>query len=132
MNTSDEQQPNSAAEKLRQDMLALMDEYARVTAAERVLPDADPLEGVKQIAGTFGVVQIAGGDTLDDYLGRLADELSLTDVLTLRLAGEVAQAITPRVVKAAHSSGKKGSQIAKEIGLTGSRVYQILREQRGQ
>ncbi|MFF8284682.1 hypothetical protein ACF06W_18455 [Streptomyces albus] len=132
MNTSDDQQPNSAAEKLRQDMLALMDEYARMTAAERVLPDADPLEGVKRIAGTFGVVQTGGGDTLDDFLDRLADQHSLNDVYALRLAGEVAQAITPRVVRAAHGRGKKVPQIAKEIGITESRVYQILREQRGQ
>ncbi|MFL0393931.1 MULTISPECIES: hypothetical protein [Streptomyces] len=123
------------AEKLRRQMLAIMEEYERKTIAARALAgdpnptDADPLEYVKDIAAAYSA---DAADALDDYLDRLADKLTLDDVRALRLAGEAAQAVTPRVVKAEADRGKKVPRIADEIGLTESRIYQILREQRDQ
>ncbi|MFE7122465.1 hypothetical protein ACFU99_44285 [Streptomyces sp. NPDC057654] len=121
-----------AAEKLRDEMLALITEHERKTVAERALAgdpnptDADPLEYAQEIAEHYAQV-----DQRPDYLDRLADELTLDDVRTLRLAGEAAQAVTPRVILAEAARGKQPPQIAQEIGLTPSRVYGILREQRG-
>ncbi|MFE0762606.1 hypothetical protein [Streptomyces smyrnaeus] len=130
---SDSQQ--SSAEKLRADLLDLVIRHERETIAARALAgdpnptDADPLEYVKDIAAAFTADAV---DTLDGYLDRLADQLTLDDVRALRVAGEAAQAVTPRVVVAEADRGKKPPRIADELGLTPSRVYAILREQRDQ
>ncbi|MFF7234417.1 hypothetical protein [Streptomyces sioyaensis] len=87
--------------------------------------DTDPLDAVRDIAAGYAA---DGADTRDDYLDRLADELTLDDVRALRIAGEAAVAATPRVIWAESDRGKKPPRIADEIGLTVSRVYQILRE----
>lgn len=119
----------SDAEGLRDQMLALMDEYARQTVAARALAgdpnptDAEPLEYVREIAGHYAQRQHR-----PSYLDQLADELTLDDVRVLRLAGEAAQAVTPAVVVAEAAGGKKAPEIAAEIGLTTSRVYDILRK----
>ncbi|MFE0877299.1 hypothetical protein ACFW4X_20990 [Streptomyces smyrnaeus] len=126
---SDSQQ--SSAEKLRADLLDLVIRHERETIAARALAgdpnptDADPLEWVKDIAAAYTA---DAADTLD----RLADQLTLDDVRALRIAGEAAQAVTPRVVMAEADRGKKPPRIADELGLTPSRVYAILREQRDQ
>lgn len=67
---------------------------------------------------------------LTAFLARLADELTLEDVRALRVAGEAAVAATSRVIGAEKDRGMKADRIAEEVGLTVSRVYQILREQR--
>ncbi|MGI5353465.1 hypothetical protein ACQEU8_36640 [Streptomyces sp. CA-250714] len=123
----------SPSAQLMARMYALFDEYERKTVAARALAgdpnptDADPLEYVKDIAAAYSA---DAADTLDDYLDRLADQLTLDDVRSLRLAGEAAQAVTPRVVMAEADRGMKPARIADELGLTQSRVYQILREER--
>ncbi|MFE9340852.1 hypothetical protein [Streptomyces sp. NPDC007063] len=133
MSTTGDQQPTDPADELREKMLAVIREHERKNVAARALAgdpnptDADPLEYVKDIAAGYTA---AAADTLDDYLDRLADELTPTDVRALRMAGEAAQAVTPRVVRAEADRGKKPPQIADELGLTPSRVYAILREQR--
>ncbi|UNZ18884.1 hypothetical protein [Streptomyces sp. 891-h] len=160
MNTSDDQQPDrpdeesttlhyqradagkfptsvaaqqTAAEKLRDEMLNLIIQHERETVAARALAgdpnptDADPLEYVKWIARHFNTPE-----GHDFFIGQLADELTLDDVRALRVAGEAAQAVTPSVVRAAAARGQKPARIADELGLTQSRVYQILREQRDQ
>ncbi|KAA6215133.1 hypothetical protein CP973_00240 [Streptomyces albofaciens JCM 4342] len=108
-----------------------MDQYERESAAARALAgdpnptDADPLEYVQEIAEHY-----AQRDQRPGYVNQLADELSLDDVRTLRLAGEAAQAATPRVIMREANRGKHPRQIADEIGLTESRVYGIIREER--
>ncbi|MEU7046055.1 hypothetical protein AB0A77_34065 [Streptomyces varsoviensis] len=120
-----------AAENLRDKMLALITEHERETIAARALAgdpnptDADPLEYPHEIAEHYAQL-----DQRPGYLDQLANELSLDDVRTLRLAGEAAQAVTPRVVVAEADRGKHPRQIAAEIGLTDSRVYSILRDHR--
>ncbi|MEU3102942.1 hypothetical protein [Streptomyces griseoflavus] len=64
---------------------------------------------------------------LDSLLDDLAAELDLFDIRTLRLAGEAAVAATPRAIKAARDRGMKPGPIAGALGLTPSRVYQVLR-----
>ncbi|MGA5354032.1 helix-turn-helix domain-containing protein [Streptomyces thermodiastaticus] len=59
---------------------------------------------------------------------QLAAALDLADLRALRVAGEAAAAATPRAIKAARARGMKPPQIAAELGLTPSRVYQVLRE----
>ncbi|MEU1020242.1 hypothetical protein [Streptomyces sp. NPDC005898] len=120
-----------AAEKFREQLLDLITEHERQVVAERALAgdpnptDADPLEYVYEIAEHY-----AQSEGRPGYLAQLADELTLDDVRALRLAGEAAKAATPLVVLAESSRGKEVPQIAGEVGLTESRVYAILREQR--
>ncbi|MDJ1136230.1 hypothetical protein [Streptomyces iconiensis] len=112
-------------------MYALFDEYDRETVAARALAgdpnptDADALEYVYEIAERY-----AQRDKRPGYLDQLADELSLDAVRALRLAGEAAQAVTPRVIVEEAARGKTPPRIAEEVGLTTSRVYGILREER--
>ncbi|MFE7782052.1 hypothetical protein [Streptomyces nigrescens] len=120
-----------AAEELRDQVLNLIIEHERQTVAARALAgdpnptDADHLEYVQEIAEHY-----AQRDQRPGYLDQLADELTLDDVRTLRLAGEAAQAVTPRVIMAEADRGKNPPRIAEEIGLTASRVYGIIREER--
>ncbi|MFH8403750.1 helix-turn-helix domain-containing protein [Streptomyces sp. NPDC018019] len=121
----------SDADMLREQILTLIEEHERKTVAARALAgdpnptDADPLEYVQEIAEHY-----AQRDHRPTYLDQLADELTLDDVRTLRLAGEAAQAVTPRVIMRAAEGGKQPREIAAEIGLTESRVYGVLREER--
>ncbi|MFI0736428.1 hypothetical protein ACH4S9_46775 [Streptomyces sp. NPDC021225] len=64
---------------------------------------------------------------LDRLLDGLAAELDLFDIRALRLAGEAAVAATPRAIKAARDRGMRPGPIAAALGLTQSRVYQVLR-----
>lgn len=116
---------------LREQIVAIMDEHTRQTVAARALAgdpnptDDDPLEYVYEIAQHYDQ-----REERPNYLAQLADELTLDDVRALRLAGEAAKAVTPLVVLEESSRGKGVPQIAGEVGLTESRVYAILREQR--
>lgn len=120
-----------ASEKFREQLLNLITEHERQVVAERALAgdpnptDADPLEYVYEIAEHYAQREQRPG-----YLAQLADELTLDAVRALRLAGEAAKAATPLVVMAEVDQGKEVPQIAGEIGLTESRVYAIIREQR--
>ncbi|MGJ5826739.1 hypothetical protein [Streptomyces ossamyceticus] len=120
-----------ATEKFRDQLFALITEHERQIVADRALAgdpnptDADPLAYVYEIAEHY-----AQREQRTSYLAQLADELTLDDVRALRLAGEAAKAATPLVVMAETNRGKDVPQIAEEVGLTESRVYAILREQR--
>ncbi|MCX5161885.1 hypothetical protein OOK39_21860 [Streptomyces sp. NBC_00264] len=117
--------------RFQRQMIELMNTYERERRAEIIAAggdpdeDRDPLEAVRDIAAGYNA---DAADTLDDYLDRLADELTLDDVRALRVAGEAAVAATPRVIWAEADRGMKAPRIADEVGLTVSRVYQILRE----
>lgn len=122
----------SPSERFTAAVLAELEQFMRERRAEIIAAggdpdedDRDPLEAVRNIAADY---HADAADTLDDYLDRLADELTLDDVRALRVAGEAAVAATPRVIWAEADRGMKAPRIAEEVGLTVSRVYQILRE----
>ncbi|MFC8925237.1 hypothetical protein ACFT43_05055 [Streptomyces albidoflavus] len=125
------QRARPALEEFRDEVLGIFEEYERRRVAERALAgdpnptDADPLEYVYEIARHYDQ-----REQRPDYVATLADELTLDDVRSLRLAGEAAKAATPFVIVAENDRGMEVPQIASEIGLTESRVYAILREHR--
>ncbi|MYY08816.1 hypothetical protein GT204_07840 [Streptomyces sp. SID4919] len=124
-----------SAETLRDQMLDLVLQHERETIAARALAgdpnptDSDPLEWVYTIS-TQWEQHRGDPDARAAHLDKLADELTLDDIRALRIAGETAQAVTPRVVLAEADHGKSVAQIAGEVGLTESRVYGALREER--
>lgn len=108
----------------------LLDSYTTDYAAS----GDDPFTRVKlrRIANGYrGATRPDPRGDLDDLLDGLAAELRLDDFRTLRLAGEAAVAATPRAIKGARDRGMTPPRIADELGLTPSRVYQVLRELAG-
>ncbi|MFE7017720.1 hypothetical protein ACFVAQ_46020 [Streptomyces sp. NPDC057651] len=126
---------STAQSRFTAQMLAIMDEYERETIAARALAgdpnptDADPLEYVRDLANAYrdATRPDPRGD-VDHLLDDLAAECNLTEIRALRLAGEAAVAATPRAIRAARARGTTPPQIAALLGLTPSRVYQVLRE----
>ncbi|MET9954445.1 hypothetical protein ABZ135_23280 [Streptomyces sp. NPDC006339] len=116
----------SAAEKFRQGVIALLAEFEheRQEAGEG---GTDPFYEVKAIAAGFEQSQ-DDEQARQSFLTALAEKLTLDNVRTLRLAGEAAVAATPQVIKA-EASHKKPKRIADEVGLSLSRIYQILRSE---
>jgi len=119
--------------QLMADMFELITRHEAEQAAERALRgdtnpyDLDELEPVRDIADTYAETR-DDPDQLASTLEHLAAELSLADIRALRLAGEAAVAATPRAIKAARDNGMTPPRIAEELGLTPSRVYQVLRD----
>ncbi|MGW7514798.1 hypothetical protein ACWGJ2_04320 [Streptomyces sp. NPDC054796] len=119
------------AEKYRDQMLELLVQHEREVVARRALAgdpnptDADPLAYVHLIAEDY-----AKPETRAALLDELADELDLDDVRVLRIAGEAAKAATPRVIMAAADRGMSPPRIAADLGLTSSRVYEVIRIER--
>lgn len=131
MSASD--QPTSPEEQLRAGIFAAVEEYERARRAANANHDQNPLDldYVRWIADNYGASREGGGaEELTAFLDDLANELDLDEVRILRMAGEAAVAVTPRVIGGAADRGMKPPRIADEIGLTPSRVYGILREQR--
>ncbi|MFZ3569264.1 hypothetical protein ACNYS0_20140 [Streptomyces sp. BH034] len=124
-----EQAPMIQAGMLRA-VVSLLDDYADRARAD--VPGGDTLsrKNLRSVARTYRSTQRAEDGDLDALLDDLAAEFDLADIRTLRLAAEAAVAATPRAIKAARDRGMKPPQIADEVGLTPSRVYGILREQR--
>ncbi|MEU1815178.1 hypothetical protein ABZ543_08265 [Streptomyces roseifaciens] len=91
--------------------------------------DRDRLELVRTIARQYEQHR-ADPQELRALLLSLADDLSVDDVRALRLAGDAAVAVTPEVVHRAGARGMHPQQIADGVGLTVSRVYALLREER--
>lgn len=71
----------------------------------------------------------AGRDT-EQVIAQVADDFALLDVRILRAAAEMVTAATPAIVLKHVSDGMTPAAVAKEIGLTESRVYGIIREAR--
>jgi hypothetical protein len=128
--------PPTAAGRLAADMLALVERFEqerraeiRAAGSDRDEDDAQPLDPgyLRWIADEYERTRDndAGRERLLDLL---ADELALADIRILRLAAEAAVAATPRAIKAAKGRGMKPAATADELGLTPSRVYQVLRE----
>lgn len=125
----------TAAGQLQTDILRIVNQYEKERRAEILAKggnpdeDRDPLEWVRQIADSYEGLNDVDEQTEEIVLNDLADSLSLADIRALRIAGEAAAAITPRAVMA-EARRKRTPQIAEELGLTPSRVYTILREER--
>ncbi|EFL21883.1 hypothetical protein SSOG_01595 [Streptomyces himastatinicus ATCC 53653] len=130
MSASD--QPTSPEEQLRAGIFAAVEEYKRAKRAADANHDQNTLDldYVRWIADNYGASREDGSEELTSFLEELANELDLDEVRILRMAGEAAVAVTPRVIEGAAERGMKPPRIADEIGLTPSRVYGILREQR--
>lgn len=127
-----EQQPvtwrleaDGPARRLAEQVLAAADEY-HLARIEQDTADA-PRWNVRAIAANHEEHR-DDPDTAAAFLDHLAERLTLDDVRALRLAGEAAVAATPRAIKAARDRGMKPPRIAAELGLTPSRVYQVVRE----
>lgn len=133
--------PTSPTEQLRAAILAELEKWEREHRAEVLAAGGDSTEDgygdplsrryLRWLAHQF-TQHRDQPDNLRGLLDGLAEDATLDDVRTLRLAGEAAVAATPRVIKDASKRGMKPPQIAAEIGLTERRVQQILREQRAQ
>ncbi|MBP0456238.1 hypothetical protein [Streptomyces montanisoli] len=105
-------------------------DHAAVEAPRSSVPGGDTLGrmNLQPLARTYRNAQRSQSGRLDPLLDKLAADFELADIRTLRLAAEAAVAATPRAIKAARARGMKAPQIADELGLTPSRVYQVLRE----
>ncbi|RSS59562.1 hypothetical protein [Streptomyces sp. WAC01280] len=121
---------SAAARTFREGMASLIADYERAHQAEirEGNGNGDYLDFVRSIA-------IGYEGTADDPKARhfllddLAESLSLSDIRALRVAGEAAVAATPRVIQDDAKRGTKPKRIADEVGLSLSRVYQILRDE---
>lgn len=122
-----EQAPAIQAGMLRA-VVSLLDDYAG--RARTDVPGGDTLsrKNLRSVARTYRNTQHHEDGDLDALLDDYAAEFDLADIRTLRLAAEAAVAATPRAIKAARDRGMKPPRIADELGLTPSRVYQVLRE----
>lgn len=130
---ADQPDDGTAAGRFQRQMLAAIDQFERERAAERARNgdpnpyDLDPLEYVRTIADNYA--RHRDLPDADAMCLELAAELGLDDIRALRLAGEAAVAATPHAIRAARADGMKPPAIAAELGLTPSRIYQVLREQ---
>lgn len=119
--------------RLMADVLDLLNRHEREQAAARAANgdsnpyDLDPLEPVHDLANYYAEHRDDEA-ALAAFYDQLAAELDLADIRALRLAGEAVVAATPRAIKAARDHGMKPPRIADMLGLTPSRVYQVLRE----
>ncbi|MGW7197236.1 hypothetical protein [Streptomyces chryseus] len=132
MSTND--QPDDAEQRLADAVLAAVEQYQRDRRAEQAATDTDhddPLtrDYLRWMANRHPRYSRKGGAEFGRFLDQLAADLTLDDVRVIRLAAEAAAAATPRAIRAARARGMEPPQIAAELGLTPSRVYQVLRDQ---
>jgi hypothetical protein len=140
----------SAIEQLKASILAEFERYERARRAEIIAASGspevdlteegeDPLsrDYLRWVAKSYARArraaeqgeQAEGDRMLDQLADTLAEDLTLNDARVLRVAAEAAVAATPRIVVRA-ADRMQAPRIAEEIGLTTSRVYAILREER--
>ncbi|MFF5142541.1 helix-turn-helix domain-containing protein [Streptomyces sp. NPDC013157] len=125
-----------AAERFREQMLTIMNEYEQARRVEIVAAggdpdeDRDPLEFVRDLAE--GYEQRRDDATARNrYLDQVARQLTPEDVRALRVAAEAVKKITPLIIRiAADEDGMTPAQIAEDLGMTESYVYRMLREHR--
>ncbi|MEV7413074.1 hypothetical protein AB0O04_35170 [Streptomyces althioticus] len=110
-------------------VVKLLDSYVDAYPGAPV-PGRDTLsrKNLHSVANTYRATQRHPDGNLEALLDDYAAEFSLADIRILRVAGEAVAAATPRAIKAARDRGIKPPAIADELGLTPSRVYQVLRE----
>ncbi|MEU8721497.1 hypothetical protein [Streptomyces antimycoticus] len=125
--------PTPAAQRLTEQMLTIFNEFERDRRAEIIAAggdpdeDRDPLEYVRWIADNY-VERRDDPRRLEHALRGLANELTLDDARALRLAGEAVAKALPQLVRLAHDEDRKDApQIAAELDLTPSRIYDLLR-----
>lgn len=123
----------STTDRFTAAVLAEFERFERERRAEIVAAggdpdeDRDPLEYAKWLADRY-VESRDDPQSLERYLRSVSTEITLEDARALRLAGEAATKATPRLVRLAKDEDKKDApQIAAELGLTPSRVYDLLR-----
>ncbi|WP_102924300.1 helix-turn-helix domain-containing protein [Streptomyces noursei] len=128
-------EPTPAAQRLGEQLFGILAEFEQARRAEIIAAggnpddDRDRLEYVRLIAEQYQHHHRNAAE-LPVLIQSLADDLDLEDVRALRVAGEAAVAITPEVIMRAADSGMKAPEIAGEIGLTPSRVYDLIRKER--
>lgn len=110
-------------------VVRVLDSYTEANPGAPV-PGRDTLSrrNLHSVASTYRSTQNHPDGDVDGLLDDYAAEFSLADIRILRVAGEAVAAATPRAIKAARDRGMKAPAIADELGLTPSRVYQVLRE----
>jgi hypothetical protein len=110
-------------------VVRLLDSYSEANPGAPV-PGHDTLSrrNLHSVADVYRAAQRQADGSLEHLLDDYAAEFSLADIRILRVAGEAVAAATPRAIKAARDRGMKPPAIADELGLTPSRVYQVLRE----
>ncbi|PJN40497.1 hypothetical protein CG747_12560 [Streptomyces sp. CB02959] len=127
-------QPTPATQRFTEAMLAIFNEFEHNRRAEIIAAggdpadDRDPLEYVRVIAEQYERHQ--DPQERQAFINSVADDLDLDDVRALRVAGEAAVAATPELIMRNVGRGMKPPQIAEEIGLTPSRVYDLIRKER--
>ncbi|MEV6073973.1 hypothetical protein AB0L80_02480 [Streptomyces sp. NPDC052069] len=124
---------DGAVGRFQRQMLEIMNDFEQARRAEIIAAggdpdeDRDPLEHVKWLADRYVESRDSPQD-LERYLRGIANELTLEDARALRMAGEAVTKATPRLVRlAADEDGTDAPEIAAELGLTPSRVYDLLR-----
>jgi hypothetical protein len=125
---------DTALGRFQRQMLAELERFDRERRAEIIAAGGDPNEEddpfgrVRDIADDYE--RLRDRPELDAFLDQLADTLDLDDIRTLRNAGELAQALTPRMIHAARATKMPVPTIADGLGVTESYVYRIIREHR--
>ncbi|MGY3341114.1 Xaa-Pro aminopeptidase [Streptomyces filamentosus] len=122
---------STALTALRTAVENALDEFEKARAEEARAAGAqssDPYEWVRFLAISYTSLADATPRTLEATLDDIAESLTLEEIRLLRLAGELAVAVTPRAARAARDAGQKPRQIADELGLTLARVYQVLQK----
>ncbi|MEU8950912.1 helix-turn-helix domain-containing protein [Streptomyces sp. NPDC048489] len=130
---ADRQHRASPADKLRTRLIAALTDFDHERRAEILAaggnPDetGDPFETVRAIADNWAASTddpAARTALLDDLAGRLDNGT----VRALRLAGEAAAAVTPRLIYMHADTGFSTAVIASDFGVSESYVYRILRK----
>ncbi|WP_329368676.1 hypothetical protein OG896_24410 [Streptomyces sp. NBC_00669] len=123
------------ADRLREQILTAIEQYELDRATETATDDFedDPLSRnyLRWLAKHQSRANRKDPSERDRQLAQMiADEFSLQDVRILRAAAEAVAAATPAIVMKHVGDGMEPPEIATEMGLTPSRVYGIIREQR--
>ncbi|MEV2203752.1 hypothetical protein AB0E11_27850 [Streptomyces fradiae] len=136
--TSENLSPSTRA--LFDRLLAQFHQYAQehsTTSAPDQTPGGDPLtrDAMQHAARVRARAERepdnpAATAAYDMLLADLASSLTLTDLNTIRRVAAAATDVTPRLILDARDRGTSPDSIAAEVGLTTSRVNQIIRGER--
>lgn len=121
----------TAADRLVATMAAAIEQYQRETPASTTEEERDDPLGrsyLRWLAKRFEARLSEDGP--DQLLAQVAAEFTLLDARIVRVAAEAVTAAAPALVLRHFANGMAPPAIAREIGLTESRIYGIIREAR--
>lgn len=126
-------EPRPAAERFKEQMLTLMNEFERDRRAEIIAAggdpdeDRDPFEYTRLIADRWAETE-RDPERRAALVDELARDLALDEIRAIRLMAEAAAAVTPRLIYEDIDEGMSVAQVADDLGVSEGYVYRILRQ----